>query len=160
MGNCPAGTYTIMALSLGEVFVVPRPAREAVSAGIAVGEEIAAGVTGAQLTISTSIRKRSIHNGDGFPSGRTGMGLRVITVSPFCKRRQNLSDFYYYKVILYHTYPIVLSALYPTRGMPMIPRNGSQPPQRYHFFQTLGDTKSDRNHITSSRNHHAGYDIA
>src|SRR6266508_4444820 len=50
MGNCPAGTYTIVALSFGETFVFPSSAREEFLAAAMVGVGMIE-VTGAQLVI-------------------------------------------------------------------------------------------------------------
>jgi hypothetical protein len=51
MGNCPAGIYTIVALSLGETLVFPSSAREEFSAGTMDGVGKMGEVTAIQLVV-------------------------------------------------------------------------------------------------------------
>jgi len=86
MMNCPAGTYTIVALSLGETFVLPSPASEEASAGTIVGFEAGEGVTGAQLAIRISVIDKTISTAGTVLRKEFGKFLRVNMVSPLHKK--------------------------------------------------------------------------
>jgi hypothetical protein len=61
MGNCPAGTYTMIALSFGETLVSPSLSREEFFSGAMDGVGIMVEVTTTQLIIMNIAMKEAEH---------------------------------------------------------------------------------------------------